>query len=290
VASDYDVAWQGWCLRVPEECAPVRLEGDYATGSIVLADMDRKRLELRWQTSRRAIDLRTAMCREVGALAAGEARPTNKANLEQSLLYLEPQPPGRDVCIGYSPVSRRVLTIVYHVRSRDRALEQQILPTLHDQSPDEPHIWSAFSLRCTIPAGLLLRSRRLNAGDLALTFAKPGRLLGVREVAVAHLALRRMPLADWVANQQKIRARHYRATGDSQPFTFRGSEGVVGRSLRRRRYFLLRSLPNALYTCAVHDAVRDRVIIVEAHSQALMLETATTVGKAATEELLICHS
>src|SRR5438034_2092048 len=107
------IAWQGWKLNLPEGWNPLRLEGDYDRGQALFVDLERPRLGLRWDKPRgqkfdaqRAIE--QALKQEVGQLAAAEA-----ARCGAGTLYLEPKPPGRDVWIGYSAPSGRLLQIVY---------------------------------------------------------------------------------------------------------------------------------------------------------------------------------
>src|SRR5581483_1097358 len=108
------IAWQGLRLTVPARWSPVKIEGDYAAGYVLLADLHRPRLGLRWGTLRKrkmdvAAVVRKRMLEEVGRLAADEATPLNVSEgWTGGTLYIEPEPPGRDVWIGYSPRSKRV--------------------------------------------------------------------------------------------------------------------------------------------------------------------------------------
>src|SRR5205823_1202284 len=71
-------AWQGLRLDMPAEWNPVRLEGPFDTGQVLIADMIRPRLGLRWQTvnTKNVTEqlLRRTIVNEVGAKAAEEAR------------------------------------------------------------------------------------------------------------------------------------------------------------------------------------------------------------------------
>src|SRR5688500_543989 len=103
-------AWQGWRLRVPRSWNPVRLEGDFARGYALLADLDGPRLGVRWSfADARDVTqeaLRRVICAEAGDDAAKHAKPF--PDLEQPdggadiLLHLEPHPPGRDVLVWWS--------------------------------------------------------------------------------------------------------------------------------------------------------------------------------------------
>ena len=280
------VCWQGWRLHVPARWDPVKLEGDAAAGYALFADALRPRLGLRWQTppgrTKAKFDpaavVRAALEKEVGRLAAAEAAafdPTGDG-WGSPLLYVEPDPPGRDVWVGYSGPSGRLLTVVYHVHRREHPLASAVLPTLADDDADRAAAWAVFDLSCVVPAGMALTGQRLNAGDLALSFAdRRGAQLTVRQIAVAHLALRRQPLARWVADQQKPLAKHYRP-GPTEV----GPSTAVGRLARRRRYLLARHHPPSLATLAVHDERRDRLVILHGTDESLLRVVAESVGAA----------
>ena len=283
------VCWQGWWLHVPRPWDPIKLEGDAAAGYALFADALRPRLGLRWQTppgqSKAKFDpaaaVRAALKREVGQLAAAEAVPSaaGVGGWTSPLLYVEPAPPGRDVWVAFSPASGRLLTVVYHVRRREHPLATAVLPTLADDPADRASTWSVFDLTCVVPGGMALTAQRLNAGDLALSFAdRRGAQLTVRQIAVAHLAVRRQPLAKWVADQQQPLLKHYRRVDvddDPTPTT------AVGRLGRRRRYFLARHRPPLLATLAVHDEPRDRLVILHGTDESMLRVVAESVGAVA---------
>lgn len=134
------VAWQGWLLQVPHRWSPVRLEGDAQGGQLLMADLHRGRIGIRWQklSRSRKFDanqwIQQALTREVGKLASAEARPLqlDDAGWLVNRLYMDPEPPGRDVWIGYSLRSNRWLQVVYHARHRDTVLGGSLVPTILD--------------------------------------------------------------------------------------------------------------------------------------------------------------
>jgi len=278
------VAWQGWKLDLPEGWNPVRLVGDFHKGQALFVDLERPRLGLRWETLRslradpgKAIE--QAFNQEVGQLASQEVRDQAIAGADWDIsrLYVEPEPPGRNVWIGFSRGSNRLLQIVQHVQRRENLLVDAILPALADSDPAVATPWSIFELSCIAPAGMQLRSQRLLAGDLSLTFADKHGWLTVRQVAVAELALARMKLERWLANQQELQRTHY--VCDGPPTDARTtSAGLVARSRRRWRFFWNRRLPLELITYALHDKGRDRLVLLEGADDALIKLAANSVG------------
>jgi hypothetical protein len=283
------ICWQGWKLAIPRRWDPVKLEGDHAQGYALFADALRPRLGLRWQTLKKRaqpIDaVKLAMKNEVGQLAAAEAKPlwSMQSHWQSPLLFAEPQPPGRDVFSVHSTVSNRLLQLAYHAHRRENILAANLLPTLEDLPTDRAARWSIFDLNAVIPGGMRLQSHRLNAGDLGLTFADRFNEITIRQIAVAQLALTRQPLDSWIADQQKTSRRFHKPTEDFADTTVRvGQRELPGRISRmnlRLRYSLLWNQPAIYTTIALHDAERDRLILLHGSDEALLLEIAKTVGQ-----------
>ncbi len=285
------VAWQGWRLALPRRWDPVRLDGDAAAGQALFADALRPRVGLRWRTVRRgrrfdpAAAVRQTLAAEVGQLAAAEARPGGPAGGDWAspLLYVEPDPPGRDVWVAFSPASGRLVTVACPVRRREHVLAGLVLPTVAESPLDRAAPWAVFDLGLTVPGGFALAGRRLDAGDLSLWFAdRRGARFTVRQVAVAELALRRRPLDGWVRDQQRADRRQYRPAGpvvDAEVIVGgRPLAGRAGRLARRRRFALARWHPPALVTVVAHDVPRDRLIVLHGTDEALLRAVAATVG------------
>lgn len=258
--------WQGLSLDLPGTWDPVKLEGDASQGLILLADLTRPKLGVRWKTLKKNADIEKSveslLNDEIGRLAAREAidaAPPGQ-NWQAGTLYIEPDPPGRDVWIGFSRATRRLVQVIYHVQGRDRVLPDHVLPTLADESSD----WAIFDLSCTPLPGSTLLKQRLNVGDLSLEFLANRRPLVVRQIAVASVALTRQPIERWLAAQQAMRKKYYRPIEQPRPVEISGLIGVSRRIVRRRRHFLMRSLQKTLMGVALLDESRDKLLIVEA--------------------------
>jgi len=263
-------AWQGFVLDLPRRWNPVRLEGTDDAGHVLIADLHGPQLGLRWRrVNARKLDAdawaRRAIEAEVGKRFAARAKPLDLpgGRFAGSMICLEDDPPGRDVWVAHSPASGRVVELVHHVQKRDRALQDQVLPALRDIAPTELRPWAIFDLACIVPAGYALKSHRLNAGDVGLTFAARARPLAIRQLALARLALARLPLEKWLAGQETIIQRHYRRGGDAEAIDVAGANGLLRRSTRRRRFAFMRWLPEAVVTLVLHDVARDRLILAQ---------------------------
>jgi hypothetical protein len=275
------LAWQGWQLELPHRWNPAKIEGDYESGSVMIADLHRPRLGLRWKRAAKKLDktkwARAAMRAEVGQLAADEAHPIElPGSWEASTLYTEPEPPGRDVWVAFSATSGRCIEVVHHAHRRETILAQTILPSLSDLSSAQPMPWSIFDLRCVAPNGMKLTTYRLNAGDLGLTFEDKRRFVTIRQIALATIALKRRPLEKWLADQEQRRSKHYSGTGDWHEIDCGNDERVVSgicrTMVRRRRFFFLWNTPRQIVTAVFHDKVRDRLLLAQGSDEDLVHE------------------
>lgn len=286
------MAWQGWRMELPSRWNPLKLEGSYDEGYAAFADLLQQRLGVRWKKmGGPRFDVEQWAARtlreEVGRLAADEAKAVpapEGGEWLMSRLYLEPEPPGRDLWVGYSAISQRAVVLSYQTRRRDRMLGGHLLRSLRDWPVDQPTPWAVFELSCLTPPGFRLLSHRLNAGDLSLLFGGPGKQeVVVRQIAVAQLALGRMPLDKWLLQQHRLQGKHYRSIGEAaetqvEVFDGRQLPGLMQQRHRRRRFFLNRWLAARFVSLALHDEARDRLVIVEATSEALARQLAGTVG------------
>lgn len=314
------LSWHGWQLALPEDWSPVKIEGDWNKGSILIADFHATRLALRWQSApKRKFDApawtEQAIRNEVGELmlkesvehvpsgskdeSGGMKDEHGKASSSLSLhpssfslhpssfstgrLFVEPDPPGRDVWVGQSSVSNRLIEVVYQTKVRSSFLRDRILTGLSDQPTDRAQHWSIFDLSCDAPDGWTLKSQRLNAGDLTLSFGKKNEVLIVRQIAPAGLALGRQSLETWLAAQQRVWKKLYRAKGEATTVSLTEADDrdmtiLVQPLVRRRRFFLARWVAASRFTLGAHDRQRDRLVFVDASSLELATRTLATVG------------
>lgn len=283
------IAWQGLSLRVPATWNPVKIEGDYDRGSLLLADLSSPRLGVRWRRAGRGEPKAwadRALRDELGAQAAGEAidfamAPPDAWNVGR--LYVDRDPPGRDVFVAWSTRTGRVIEIVYNAAERDDVLAKTILPTLTDTPADATHHWSIFGLDLQSPAGLALQSFALNAGDLSLTFGKANTRTTVRRIGPASLALSRQPLSKWLTISQKSHKKMYRPPARGEPTTLisdgRQLSGLTTIIHRRRRLFWAWFVPKSITALAIHDAANDRLLIGDSADETLLRELLTALAR-----------
>lgn len=288
------LAWQGWRLTVPSDWNVVQIDGGWSKGFVLLADLERPRMGLRWETLPDGRDpaaaVEAAMAAEVGssagaveAAAEGETGPWTAARL-----FLDPDTPGRDLWIAHGRASGRIVQLSCPTGNGRRRLKPDLVPVLADSDPDGPRAWSVLDLSCFTPAGWTLERQQLSAGDLRLTFtADAGRRLLVRQVAPARLALSRQPIERWLAQHPVDRRR-----GDSTGEVDRSyAAEVAGRQIDGLRQAWTRRAPwparifrrqvETIDVCALHDADRDRLWIVESNAPDALAGVVESLGWAA---------
>ena len=288
-------------MEVPRAWNPIRLEGTFEKGLALLADMDRQRLVIRWDSGGRGrwgsgkfeadAWARAALASEVGTSGAAEAKSVALSmgctRASSALLYVDLDPPGRDVLVAHSGASGRVIQIIHHSHKRSgrAGMFASMVGCLTDCDPAAPLTWSIFDFACTSPAGYRLRSQRLNAGDLSLTFASArarGQWLTIRRMAIARLALARMGLARWLADQAAGVETHYGSAGEVTPLELGATErvlrGLCQTSIRRTRFGWMRWLPRSVTTLVLHDAAADQLILVQGTDSDHVLSLARSAG------------
>ncbi len=280
---DCPFAWQGWTIRLPGEWNPVKLDGDFDGGYVLIADLHGPRLALRWTTPKRGFDLRLALAREVGRLQSHSARRFDLPLWSDTLLCLESDSPGRDVFVGRSDPSHRVLQIVAPRREDEPSQTQALLESLGDGPPGQPRSWAALDLSCKIGGDWRLESHQFNAGDLSLHFQRKRERITIRQLALAHLALRRRPLEQWMDSQD------HRSVKTAKPLTVHAHDGRVLQGFlaeSRSRHFIFRRPTNV--RLALHDIQRDRLLFIEASSASQAAELAQTIGWKHTKASIPC--
>ena len=282
------LAWQGWHLTVRAEWNPVKIDGDYDSGSVLLADLHSARLGLRWKTAAKRGDPQAWANRslrdEVGKLAADEAKDLalpNGGDWSVSRLYQDPNPPGRDVWVGHSRRSNRVLQIVYHAAQRGTAFSRGVLPTLADTSPDAPHCWAVFDLSLTTPPGTRVQWYRFNAGDLSMGLTSKGTkpITVVRQIGPAGLALARQPLSTWLTHLPASTRRLYQTVRATEATTLNHLPGLQATLRRKRRLWWAWPVPRRQTILAFHDEERDRLIAGQGVDEADLRNLLTTIGR-----------
>lgn len=279
----HSLSWHLFSLPIAADVNPVKIEGDFDRGEIILADLTSPKLALKWSPGprkTRAADalVKTAIARVFGqatADASEELFPDDRQAWLAARVSYETEPPGRDVWVGYSARTHRILAIARPTDRRSRRIATEVVAPLSELDANSPTRWSVFDLACTVPAGFRLKSHRLNAGDLSLSFANRNATLAVRQLGPARLALDRLKLDEWLRRHALVWRKTHRA---GKPENEGESRAVV--TLKRRRRFAFAWWISKNRVCvATHDAARDRIVIIDADSVETAQRLFDTVGR-----------
>lgn len=280
-------AWQGIKLSLPADWNPQKLEGDFRAGLALLSDLQGPRLGLRWKHSAADSDprqrLREAMVGEVGELATKEAVEIKAKSFGEALAYFDPDPPGRDVLIGFSETSGRLIELTLHRQPGEAKKLADIAESLVDSAQDAELAWSVFDLSCTTPAGWSLSGKALNAGDLSLSFVNAKDTLTIRQLALARLALKRQPIERWLEDLQQPHGGRYRSVNGKSDVAWKGFDGqelkgVVSCVALKTMLRWAWTLPKQWAYAVLHDESRDRLILAQSTDAAAMETVCRSVG------------
>lgn len=288
------LAWAGLIVHPPAHWRMVRAAGQAEKGYLVLADDDRVRLQLQWTPApRRLGNTERLVHRRLKALKLIQGRPRPSLqrlllpNLGELFIHTVECP-----AIVYSfvvtPVGR-VLEMLYHPgeEREDDLYLRSILPSIEDQPIDVPQRWAFYGTSFVVPGGFRYRSAVLNLGDCRVMCVAGkrelfGRLLTVRHVYPAGLALARQPLEGWQRQwiepmTYNYNVAHTRPMGRGDPVmhpvvTPRGPGLMCTARLKPPLGLLYRKAPRDARIWTVHDAAADRLIGIHLACEADQIE------------------
>jgi hypothetical protein len=213
------VAWCGWALPVPEEWRPLKIEGSWAKGSLMLGTEGEPVVLVKWwRPEEKRFDAEQWMARRCKALGAlpDEHAPTPVGfcpalwvvNLQRR------EGEGKTVWYGYAPEAGLLIECI-STSEVDQALRDRffgdLLPRLTATPLTEPVTWSLFSTAFTSPPGYTLTGHRIALGDIALELHDAdGRRLILRQVFPAKLAMQRRQMEQWLDSPPFMERRKLR--------------------------------------------------------------------------------
>jgi hypothetical protein len=206
--SAFEIAWCGWSLPVPESWQPLKIQGTWDKGQMMIGcGSDPVVLIKWWRPREKTRDAEAWLARRFKALHAlpdDEAPHPDDFDAVGWIRHLENKD-GSAKTVWYGHAARAGLVLECITTSDVKpALQAYVIETglsqLRAAPADGPLPWSVFSTRFLAPPGYSLAAHRLALGDISLDLrADGGRRLVLRQVFPAGLALQRRPLESWMA-------------------------------------------------------------------------------------------
>jgi len=272
------LAWAGWQVRVPEHWRPLRIEGAWEKGSIILGDEGQAIMQVKWwRHENESFDgarWTRRRLKKAGAKAAADGKPA-PPGFENAAWVPGRGPAQAAVWYGCAPAGRLVMEVVVsgEMSKKDqRTATSRALPTLKVSAHDAPTRWAIYGASFESPAGFVLCDRRLKLGDIALRLSSKRReRLVLRQVYPSALALARRELAKWLEFPVFREHRKYRPANPPQKWSvesFGRQLDGIRRAGRKRFPFPLGVLaPRYSAAAVVHDEQLGRLLVAEYDSR-----------------------
>jgi hypothetical protein len=202
------IAWCGWSLPLPEHWRPLKIEGGYAKGSMMIGDGQSPILLIRWMRThklrrfdiQRWLDGRFRQRRITPDEGAPQPAAIDKA--AWACDTADSKGGHKTTWYGYAAKSHMLMEIVTtdltETAVRDEIFRDH-LPRLVITADDEPCSWSLYGISFVSPPGYVLTRQHLFSGDVAIELAcgRKDKLL-LRQVYPAGLAVARRSLGRWL--------------------------------------------------------------------------------------------
>ncbi len=271
-------AWAGWRLTVPEQWRPLKIEGDWQRGLVILGDGEAPRMQVRWWRPSRRLDAERWLERQVrrwrcraepltGAAALREAGFTHARWLPAARYRGGERP----MWYGVAPDENLVIEAVLDPRAeaaKQRRLAQRVLATLAPATMQTGTLIAAYDVSFEVPEGYHALEHRLHLGDFIMRFGhRDGSQLTLRQVFPVTLALSRRSMAWWMRTWPFKTLRPFAPAGEEADCTIEAGDrilrGIQQRGRKRLRFPLGWIGPRRSLRMAVTDEQLDRLLIGE---------------------------
>lgn len=213
------LAWAGWSLPIPEAWQPLKVEGGWQKGSMMIGTEETPVALIKWlRPQEKRFDAERWMqqrFKDLGALPDDNTPTAAGFVPAQWVVALQnKEGVGKTIWYGYAPdadlLMECVSTSAVDAAQRDLFFNT-LLPCLAATPVTEPVPWSLFSAAFTSPPGYTLTNQRIALGDVALELHNDnGHRLILRQVFPAALAMQRRGLEQWLDSPPFMERRHLR--------------------------------------------------------------------------------
>jgi len=202
------IAWQGWQMPMGKDWRPLKIDGDYHDGFMIIGDQGGPVLQIRWERPKKAGPLTGGTwleekCRRLAVLP--EDNPPHPAGFDRvawvkNVLFR--QGVRKTLWWGWSAsdvTAMEVMTTSLRKMETNRHVMEELIPHLTVFNPGEDWRWRLYRTSFKVPGTFRLFRQHLFLGDVALMFQRGAQEnMMVRQVYPADLALSRRSMDQWL--------------------------------------------------------------------------------------------
>ncbi len=267
-----EIVWLGMRLTTPAEWDIVRHAVSPKTGSLVMIDRRRQRLQLTWRTLQRAADLGQMIAdyKSRDAQERPNARVTelDRVNGWRSLRRTRDEN-SITRALRYEPSLKRLIELVLPwPLGVEQEVEDLVLTGFEvlDLKEDSPTPWRAFGLDVVAPSGWTLQRAKIQPGQARFTFENERRQAVCRRLGATDMWYDGQPDA-WLEKDlsaapdrvEMLRHRgHQACLGQSLEPTTRFTK-IIGRARQRRDLVWHCPVDHAVYQITTLSHAKDPV-------------------------------
>ncbi|MFP4380094.1 MAG: hypothetical protein ACLFUS_06295 [Candidatus Sumerlaeia bacterium] len=268
------IAWMGWRLSAPKDWRPLRMEGDWMRGMMMMGDGEQAIMQLKWWRPSGRFRWEKWLRRRLKPLGSPKEDAENAPAPEEGfdeIAWIPPRDGVRAFWYGWSAQAEMVIEVVLNASINARInwlVQSKVLPSIRLDGPGDRVHWSVYSSSFISPPGYRLIERRLQLGEAALWLedASGSRLL-LRQVYPAELALKRRDMEKWLKMNCFKEKRKYRARESARPWELdaggRHWSGWKERGRKRLPLPLGFIRPCETLSAVVRDKELDRLLMVQ---------------------------
>jgi hypothetical protein len=270
-------AWMGWRVRMPAAWRPLRIDGGWDRGAVVLGDAERALLQIKWHRLRgRRVDGARWSARRQRQEGAG-LEPDPRPPAPEGLSAVRASGAGaRWLWTAWSEENRLALEAVVNATAPDRAVriaKREVVGRLRVDPPGAPLRLAVYGVSVEAPPRFRPERWKLVVGDIAIRCTAPGERLLLRQIYPAGAALKRRTPAGWLAaspfavptrrvrelETEEADGAEAEAPAEAVPAGARAGR----RAVKRIAWPLGRLRPWRSAGLAVEDPARDRLLVAE---------------------------
>ncbi len=223
------LAWCGWGMPIMSAWRPMKVQGEWKRGEIIVGDDAEATFKITWwRPERKSFDGHAWIHNRIRELGNVPSEDSAAPRGFSSTAFVAEQPSRggglRGLWFGYSAAVGMMLEVAVN-RGASKAAQQFVLnkalPELRVSQHGEAVRWALYSAGFVSPPGYELSQWHLYSGDIALRLRHEadGARLTVRQVYPAALALKRREILRWMESFPFQEHRRYRRSGGLHVFS-----------------------------------------------------------------------